>query len=85
VRRRGRPTLREPRLVHHVTGHDPIKELLDELDPALFWQIHRSTVVNASAIASLSRDFLGHLIVKLKKRHETLPVSQPFAHRFRQM
>jgi DNA-binding LytR/AlgR family response regulator len=62
-----------------------LKELLDELDPALFWQIHRSTIVNVNAIASLSRDFRGHLIVKLKKRHETLPVSQPFAHLFREM
>jgi DNA-binding LytR/AlgR family response regulator len=51
----------------------------------LFWQIHRSTVVNVNAIASLSRDFRGHLIVRLKGRQETLPVSQPFAHLFREM
>lgn len=63
----------------------PLKELLDELDPASFWQIHRSTIVNVNAIASVSRDFAGHVIVKLKNRKETLPVSQPFAHRFRQM
>jgi DNA-binding LytR/AlgR family response regulator len=62
-----------------------LKELLDELDPALFWQIHRSTIVNVNAIASLSHDFRGHLIVKLKARPETLPVSQPFSHLFRQM
>jgi DNA-binding LytR/AlgR family response regulator len=62
-----------------------IKELLDELDPASFWQIHRSTIVNVNAIASVSRDFAGHVIVKLKNRRETLPVSQPFAHLFRQM
>ena len=62
-----------------------LKELLDELDPASFWQIHRSTIVNVNAIASVSRDFAGHVIVKLKNRKETLPVSQPFAHLFRQM
>jgi len=62
-----------------------LKELLDELDPAAFWQIHRSTIVNVNAIASVSRDFAGHPIVKLKNRKETLPVSQPFAHRLRQM
>ena len=62
-----------------------LKELLDELDPASFWQIHRSTIVNVNAIASVSRDFAGHAIVKLKGRKETLPVSQPFAHLFRQM
>lgn len=63
----------------------PLKELLQELDPASFWQIHRSTVVNLNAIAGVSRDFAGHVIVKLKSRKETLPVSQPFAHLFRQM
>jgi DNA-binding LytR/AlgR family response regulator len=62
-----------------------LKELLDELDPALFWQIHRSTVVNVGAIAGVARDFAGHLTVKLKDRKETLAVSQPFAHLFRQM
>lgn len=62
-----------------------LKELLDELDPASFWQIHRSTIVNVNAIASVSRDFAGRAIVRLKTRKETLPVSQPFAHRFRQM
>jgi DNA-binding LytR/AlgR family response regulator len=63
----------------------PLKELLDELDPALFWQIHRSTIVNVNTIASVSRDFTGHMIVKLKNRKETLPVSQPFTQLFRQM
>jgi len=63
----------------------PLKELLDELDPGSFWQIHRSTIVNLNAIAGVSRDFAGHLTVKLKNRKETLPVSQPFAHLFRQM
>ncbi len=62
-----------------------LKELLDELDPASFWQIHRSTIVNVNAIVSVSHDFAGHVIVKLKNRKETLPVSQPFAHQFRQM
>ena len=62
-----------------------IKELLEELDPESFWQIHRSTIVNVAAIAGVSRDFAGRLTVKLKSRKETLPVSQPFAHRFRQM
>lgn len=63
----------------------PLKELLQELDPASFWQIHRSTIVNLNAIAGVSRDFAGHVVVKLKNRKEALPVSQPFAHLFRQM
>jgi DNA-binding LytR/AlgR family response regulator len=74
-----------------VTAHSEclirksLKELLDELDPSLFWQIHRSTIVNVNAIAAVSHDLAGHLAVKLKNRKETLPVSQPFAHLFRQM
>jgi DNA-binding LytR/AlgR family response regulator len=62
-----------------------LKELLDELDPSLFWQIHRSTIVNANAVACVSREFGGRLFVKLKSRDEVLPISQPFAHRFRNM
>jgi len=62
-----------------------LKELLEELDPSLFWQVHRSTIVNVNAIAGVSRDLAGHLTVKLKSRKEALPVSQPFAHLFRQM
>ncbi|MCI3952353.1 MAG: transcriptional regulator [Burkholderiales bacterium] len=63
----------------------PLKDLLKELDPSLFWQIHRSTIVNVSAIAAVSRDLAGRMSVKLKNRSETLSVSQPFAHLFRQM
>ena len=63
----------------------PLSELLEQLDPAQFWQIHRSTIVNVGAIDSVARDLGGHVIVRLKGRDETLRVSQPFAHRFRQM
>jgi DNA-binding LytR/AlgR family response regulator len=63
----------------------PLKDLLEQLDPAVFWQVHRSTIVNAQAIESISRDAAGHTILRLKACAETLRVSQPFAHRFRQM
>jgi len=63
----------------------PIKELVDELDPNLFWQIHRSTLVNVNAIAGVSRDLRGHLQVKLKQRAESLAVSEGYNHLFRQM
>jgi DNA-binding LytR/AlgR family response regulator len=63
----------------------PIKELIDELDPQLFWQIHRGTLVNVNAIAGVTRDMGGHLRVKLKERKETLGVSEPYMHLFRQM
>jgi DNA-binding LytR/AlgR family response regulator len=63
----------------------PIKELVDEVDPKMFWQIHRSTLVNVSAIAGVNRDFKGHLHVRLKQRKETLAVSESYVHLFKQM
>jgi len=63
----------------------PIRELEEELDPRLFWQIHRGTLVNVNAIAGVTRDIGGHLRVKLKERRETLRVSEPYVHLFKQM
>ena len=63
----------------------PIRELTDELDPNLFWQIHRSTLVNVGAIAGVTRDVRGNLQVKLKQRPELLAVSESYNHLFRQM
>jgi DNA-binding LytR/AlgR family response regulator len=62
-----------------------IKELVEELDPRLFWQVHRSTLVNVNAIASVHRNVRGELSIRLRTRQETLPVSGQHAHRFRQM
>ena len=62
-----------------------IKELHDELDPDLFWQVHRSTVVNVNAIDSVVRDIAGHVQLRLKQRNESLAVSESYAHLFRQM
>ena len=62
-----------------------IRELLDALDPHLFWQIHRSTLVNVNAISDVKRDLRGRLSVKLKARPEALAVSQPYMSRFRHM
>jgi DNA-binding LytR/AlgR family response regulator len=63
----------------------PIKELIDELDPEQFWQIHRSTMVNAREIATVSRDFRGHLIVQLKSHSQKLEVSRSYTHLFKGM
>jgi DNA-binding LytR/AlgR family response regulator len=63
----------------------PIRELVDELDPEQFWQIHRSTVVRLSAIARVIRAPTGHVTVHLRGCDRALPVSRAFAHRFRQM
>lgn len=63
----------------------PLKSLADEVDPQSFWQIHRSALVNVNAIAGVTRDFRGHLQVRLKGRQETLPVGESYVHLFRQM
>ena len=63
----------------------PIRELLEVLDPAVFKQIHRSTIVNIKAIASIVRDDTGKGVVRLRQRPETLTVSQPFMALFRNM
>ena len=62
-----------------------IHELVAELDPAEFWQIHRSTVVNVNRIASVHRRSNGTLEVRLKNHPATLSVSTTYAHLFRQM
>ena len=56
----------------------PIRELLDALDPNVFKQVHRSTVVNMKAVAAITRDESGRGTLRLKNRPETLPVSLTF-------
>ena len=63
----------------------PIKELLDELDADLFWQIHRSTLVNTRFIAGVSRDLRGRQLVAVKGHNEKLEVSRSFAGLFKGM
>jgi DNA-binding LytR/AlgR family response regulator len=63
----------------------PIKELVDELDPDHFWQIHRSALVAVTAIASVSRDFRGRQIVAVKGHTQKLEVSRSYSHLFKGM
>ena len=63
----------------------PIKELIDELDMGLFWQIHRSTLVNTKAIAGVSRDLRGRQLVAVKGHPEKLEVSRSFTGLFKGM
>jgi DNA-binding LytR/AlgR family response regulator len=63
----------------------PIKELIDELDPEQFWQIHRGTIVNAKAITGVTRDFRGRQLVLIKGHTEKLEVSRNYTHLFKQM
>ena len=63
----------------------PIKELVDELDPKVFWQIHRSTLVNVNAIAGIQRDERGRQEVLIKGRADRLAVSRSASQLFRGM
>ena len=63
----------------------PIKELIDELDPDEFWQIHRATVVRVDAVEQVSRNFRGNQVVHVKGSDEKLEVSRTFNHLFKQM
>jgi DNA-binding LytR/AlgR family response regulator len=70
---------------HEVLIRTPLKELLPQLDPSVFWQVHRGTVVRATAIDSVLRDEAGKLSLALKGRPEKLPVSRLYAHLFKAM
>ena len=63
----------------------PVRDLADELDPSLFWQIHRATLVNVNAIEGVTRDIRGRHLVMIKGRNDKLEVSRSFLHLFKQM
>jgi DNA-binding LytR/AlgR family response regulator len=63
----------------------PVRDLAEELDPALFWQIHRATLVNVNAIEGVTRDIRGRHLVLIKGRPDKLEVSRSFLHLFKQM
>jgi len=60
-----------------------LRELLPQLDPAQFWQVHRGTVVQARCIASARRDESGKAFLSLRGRSETLTASRLYAHLFK--
>lgn len=62
----------------------PLKELIDELDPAQFWQVHRATLVNSAAIAHVVRED-DRLSIVLKQGAERIEVSRSFQHLFKSM
>ena len=63
----------------------PIRELIEQLDPQHFVQVHRSVVVNLHAISHVTRGPNETADLHLKKRSEILPVSRSYLHLFRQM
>ena len=63
----------------------PLRELLEQLDPQCFVQVHRSVVVNLHAISHVMRGQNETADVHLRDRKEVLPVSRSYLHLFRQM
>ena len=62
-----------------------LRELLPQLDPDRFWQVHRGTVVRADAIATALRDEAGKITLTLRGHGDQLAVSRLYAHRFKPM
>ncbi|MDD5325964.1 MAG: LytTR family DNA-binding domain-containing protein [Polaromonas sp.] len=70
---------------HEYLMRTPLKDLLPQLDQQSFWQIHRGTVVQASAVEAVQRDEAGKLSLTLRGRPEKLAVSRLYSHLFRAM
>ncbi len=62
-----------------------LRELLPQLDPERFWQVHRGTVVRCDAIATALRDEAGKVTLTLRGHGDRLTVSRLYAHRFKPM
>lgn len=63
----------------------PLKELEQQLDPELFWRVHRGTLVRVAAIRQVRRDLMGRLWLDLHSGGTPVAVSRRHADRFRQM
>ena len=63
----------------------PLKALMAQLDPEIFWRVHRNAIVRVSAIRQVRPDEDGRLQVWLEGVPEPLRVSDAFRHRFRAM
>ncbi len=63
----------------------PIKELIEEPDSEVFWQIHRGTVVNLRAISKVIRETDGRPRIRLRDCPEILEVSRSYSGLFRGM
>lgn len=63
----------------------PIVELTEQLDPELFWQVHRSTIVNLAYLSGTRRDDNSRLFLRIKGHSRELRVSRAYVHLFRAM
>jgi len=61
----------------------PLSELASELDPEMFWRIHRGTMVNVRSIDAVVRDEIEKMSIKLKGLTDRLEVSRAHQSQFR--
>lgn len=69
--------------VHEHLIRMSLRELMPQLDPDRFWQIHRGTVVRADAVETATRDESGKLTLTLRQHPDKLAVSRLYAHLFK--
>jgi DNA-binding LytR/AlgR family response regulator len=62
-----------------------LKELAEQLDPNVFVQVHRATIVNMRAVVTAERDFTGRVMLTLKGAKDRVHVSRQYAHLFARM
>ena len=62
-----------------------LRELSAQLDPAIFWQVHRSYIVNTKQLEYANKDESGKLSLQLKGCKQKVQVSRVYAHLFKQM
>jgi DNA-binding LytR/AlgR family response regulator len=63
----------------------PLSELIRQLDPEQFWQIHRSIIVNVSKVVSVKQTGREAYVLTIRDSQEILPVSRSFIHQFKNM
>ena len=62
-----------------------LKELAEQLDPNVFVQVHRATIVNMRVVVTAERDFSGRVMLTLKGVKDKVQVSRQYAHLFARM
>jgi len=63
----------------------PITDLVAQLDPQQFWQVHRSTLINLAWLEGTRRDDASRLFLRMRDHARELPVSRAFVHLFKAM
>jgi DNA-binding LytR/AlgR family response regulator len=63
----------------------PLKDLVAGLDGERFWVIHRSTIVRVDAIEKVRRDEIGKMLLTVRGKTDSLPVSSAYQWRFKAM